>query len=152
MSIHPAPTGAATPPVRSITEKAAAIEQHLLDGSSLAEIIGTPRAASTKPEKDATTATPDEHAANDSEVTTDAWVEDVCKAVETGKLRGLTTHAFAIEKQADETFTMMFSRHHFDVAGTPTRLSQTMSTLFSKLVAIQGRRPLLSDYPNKHSS
>ena len=30
---------------------------------------------------------------------------------------------------------MMFSRHHFDVVGNPEQLSQTMSSLFSKLVA-----------------
>lgn len=62
-------------------------------------------------------------------------IKDVRKAIETGKLHGLTTHAFAIEKQATETFPMMFSRHHFDVVGNPSQLSQTMSTLFSKLVA-----------------
>ncbi|MGJ8642852.1 MAG: nitric oxide reductase activation protein NorD [Luteolibacter sp.] len=62
-------------------------------------------------------------------------IKDVRKAIETGKLHGLTTHAFAIEKQATETFPMMFSRHHFDVVGTPAKLSQTMSALFSKLVA-----------------
>lgn len=62
-------------------------------------------------------------------------IKDVRKAIETGKLHGLTTHAFAIEKQATETFPMMFSRHHFDVVGTPEELSETMSTLFSKLVS-----------------
>jgi nitric oxide reductase activation protein len=62
-------------------------------------------------------------------------IKDVRKAIETGKLHGLTTHAFAIEKQATETFPMMFSRHHFDVVGTPAKLSQTMSALFTKLVA-----------------
>ena len=62
-------------------------------------------------------------------------IKDVRKAIETGKLHGLTTHAFAIEKQATETFPMMFSRHHFDVVGNPEQLSQTMSSLFSKLVA-----------------
>lgn len=62
-------------------------------------------------------------------------VKDVRKAIETGKLHGLTTHAFAIEKQATETFPMMFSRHHFDVVNSPTQLSQYMSKLFSKLIA-----------------
>lgn len=62
-------------------------------------------------------------------------IKDVRKAIETGKLHGLATHAFAIEKQAMETFPMMFSRHHFDVVGSPAKLSQTMSSLFSKLVA-----------------
>jgi len=62
-------------------------------------------------------------------------VRDVRKAIETGKLHGLTTHAFAIEKQATETFPMMFSRHHFDVVNSPQQLSQYMSKLFSKLIA-----------------
>jgi nitric oxide reductase NorD protein len=62
-------------------------------------------------------------------------VRDVRKAIETGKLHGLTTHAFAIEKQATETFPMMFSRHHFDVVNSPNQLSQYMSKLFSKLIA-----------------
>ena len=62
-------------------------------------------------------------------------IKDVRKAIETGKLHGIATHAFAIEKQATETFPMMFSRHHFDVVSTPAKLSQTMSALFSKLVA-----------------
>ncbi|MEO8614769.1 MAG: VWA domain-containing protein [Luteolibacter sp.] len=62
-------------------------------------------------------------------------IKDVRKAIETGKLHGITTHAFAIEKQATETFPMMFSRHHFDVVATPAKLSQTMSALFTKLVA-----------------
>lgn len=61
-------------------------------------------------------------------------IKDVRKAIETGKLHGLTTHAFAIEKQATETFPMMFSRHHFDVVNKPDQLSQTMSKLFSKLI------------------
>ncbi len=62
-------------------------------------------------------------------------IKDVRKAIETGKVHGLATHAFAIEKEASETFPMMFKRHHFDVVSTPDKLSQTMSTLFSKLVA-----------------
>ncbi|MCP5537113.1 MAG: VWA domain-containing protein [Akkermansiaceae bacterium] len=62
-------------------------------------------------------------------------IRDVRKAIETGKLHGLRTHAFAIEKQATETFPMMFSRHHFDVVNSPQQLSQYMSKLFSKLIA-----------------
>ncbi len=62
-------------------------------------------------------------------------IKDVRKAIETGKQHGLTTHAFAIEKQATETFPMMFSRHHFDVVHSPKQLTQHMSKLFSKLIA-----------------
>lgn len=62
-------------------------------------------------------------------------IRDVRKAIETGKLHGLQTHAFAIEKQATETFPMMFSRDHFDVVQSPAQLTQRMSRLFSKLIA-----------------
>ncbi len=62
-------------------------------------------------------------------------IRDVRKAVETGKLYGLQTHAFAIEKQATENFPMMFSRDHFDVVQSPTQLTQRMSKLFSRLIA-----------------
>ena len=62
-------------------------------------------------------------------------IKDVRKAIETGKLHGLTTHAFAIEKSATETFPMMFSRHHFDVVNSPQQLSRTMAKLFTKLIA-----------------
>ncbi len=61
-------------------------------------------------------------------------IKDVRKAIETGKRHGLSTHAFAIEKQATESFPLMFSRHHFDVVGSPTALSQYMSSLFSRLI------------------
>ena len=62
-------------------------------------------------------------------------IRDVRKAIETGKIHGLQTHAFAIEKQATETFPMMFSRDHFDVVQSPTQLTERMSRLFSKLIA-----------------
>lgn len=61
-------------------------------------------------------------------------IRDVRKAIETGKLHGLTTHAFAIEKQASETFPLMFTRHHFDVVQSPTQLTERMSKLFSRLI------------------
>lgn len=61
-------------------------------------------------------------------------VRDVRKAIETGNLHGLATHAFAIQKQATETFPMMFSRHHFDVVNSPKQLSESVSGLFSKLI------------------
>ncbi|MBL4575543.1 MAG: VWA domain-containing protein [Opitutaceae bacterium] len=61
-------------------------------------------------------------------------IRDVRKAIDTGKLHGITTHAFAIEKQATETFPMMFSRHHFDVVSSPKQLSEYMSRLFSRLL------------------
>jgi nitric oxide reductase NorD protein len=62
-------------------------------------------------------------------------IRDVRKAIETGKIHGLQTHAFAIEKQATETFPMMFSRDHFDVVQSPVHLTRRMSKLFARLVA-----------------
>jgi len=62
-------------------------------------------------------------------------IRDVRKAIETGKVHGLQTHAFAIEKQATETFPLMFRRDHFDVVQSPAQLTHRMSRLFSKLVA-----------------
>lgn len=61
-------------------------------------------------------------------------IRDVRKAIEIGKLHGLTTHAFAIEKQASETFPLMFTRHHFDVVQSPGQLTERMSKLFSRLI------------------
>lgn len=62
-------------------------------------------------------------------------IRDVRKAIETGKLHGLRTHAFAIEKQACETFPQMFSRDHFDVVPSPDELPRHMSRLFARLIA-----------------
>ena len=62
-------------------------------------------------------------------------IRDVRKAIETGKLHGLRTHAFAIEKQACETFPQMFSRDHFDVVPSPDDLPRHMSRLFARLLA-----------------
>lgn len=62
-------------------------------------------------------------------------IRDVRKAIETGKCHGLQTHAFAIEKQASETFPQMFSRDHFDVVVSPTELTRHMSHLFARLIA-----------------
>lgn len=62
-------------------------------------------------------------------------IRDVRKAIETGKLHGIRTHAFAIEKQATETFPQMFSRDHFDVVTSPTGLTRHMSRLFARLLA-----------------
>ncbi|YCM46491.1 VWA domain-containing protein [Verrucomicrobiaceae bacterium 227] len=61
-------------------------------------------------------------------------IRDVRKAIEVGKLHGISTHAFAIEKQASETFPLMFTRHHFDVVQSPTQLTERMSKLFSRLI------------------
>lgn len=62
-------------------------------------------------------------------------IRDVRKAIDTGKLHGLRTHAFAIEKQACETFPQMFSRDHFDVVPRPDDLARHLSRLFARLLA-----------------
>lgn len=62
-------------------------------------------------------------------------IRDVRKAIETGTLHGLRTHAFAIEKQACETFPQMFSRDHFDVVPSPEQLTRHVSRLFARLLA-----------------
>lgn len=62
-------------------------------------------------------------------------IRDVRKAIETGKLHGLQSHAFAIEKQACETFPQMFSRDHFDVVASPDELTRHLSHLFARLIA-----------------
>ncbi len=61
-------------------------------------------------------------------------IQDVKKAIETGKLNGISTHAFAIEKQAAESFPQMFNGHHFDVVSSPDKLTQTMCGLFARLI------------------
>jgi nitric oxide reductase NorD protein len=62
-------------------------------------------------------------------------IRDVRKAIETGRGHGLRSHAFAIEKQACETFPQMFGRDHFDVVSSPDELTRHMSRLFARLVA-----------------
>lgn len=62
-------------------------------------------------------------------------IRDVRKAIETGKLHGIRTHAFAIEKQATETFPQMFTRDHFDVVPSPEQLTRHVSRLFARLLA-----------------
>lgn len=53
-------------------------------------------------------------------------IKDVGKAIETGRLHGIQTHAFAVEKQAAEFFPAMFTRHSYDIVPTPSRLADSM--------------------------
>lgn len=62
-------------------------------------------------------------------------VEDVKKAVETGRLHGIQTHAFAIENQASREFPRMFTKGHFDILSRPDALAQTLCRLFARLLA-----------------
>lgn len=61
-------------------------------------------------------------------------IQDVKKAIETGKLHGIQTHAFAIEKQAAQAFPQMFTRHHFDILARPEALAKTMCKRFARLL------------------
>ena len=62
-------------------------------------------------------------------------IHDVRKAIETGRLEGIQTHAFAIEKHAAEHFPRMFTQHHFDIVPRPEKLAQSMCRLFARLLA-----------------
>jgi nitric oxide reductase NorD protein len=61
-------------------------------------------------------------------------IKDVKKAIETGRLHGIQTHAFAVEKQAAEFFPAMFTRHSYDIVPSPSRLANSMCGLFARLL------------------
>ena len=62
-------------------------------------------------------------------------IKDVKKAIETGRVNGIHTHAFAVEKQAAEFFPRMFTKHDFDILPHPDRLARTMCRLFGRLLS-----------------
>ena len=61
-------------------------------------------------------------------------IKDVKKAIETGRLHGIQTHAFAVEKQAAEYFPAMFTQHSYDIVPNPARLAESMCNLFARLL------------------
>lgn len=61
-------------------------------------------------------------------------IKDVKKAIETGRQNGIQTHAFAVEKQAAEYFPAMFTQHSYDIVPNPARLTESMCTLFARLL------------------
>ena len=61
-------------------------------------------------------------------------IKDVKKAIETGRLHGIQTHAFAVEKQAAEFFPAMFTQHSYDIVPSPSRLANSMCGLFARLL------------------
>ncbi|MCE9610814.1 MAG: VWA domain-containing protein [Chthoniobacter sp.] len=61
-------------------------------------------------------------------------IKDVKKAIETGRQNGIQTHAFAVEKQAAEYFPAMFTQHSYDIVPNPARLTETMCSLFARLL------------------
>ncbi|MEZ5305448.1 MAG: VWA domain-containing protein, partial [Verrucomicrobiales bacterium] len=60
-------------------------------------------------------------------------IQDVKRAISTGKDHGIDTHAFAIETRARETFPTMFSRQHFHIIPKPEALTTSLCELFSRL-------------------
>lgn len=62
-------------------------------------------------------------------------IHDVKKAIETGTQHGITTHAFAIEKQAAEYFPRMFTRGKFDIIPRPEALTRKLCALFARTLA-----------------
>ncbi|MFT5233948.1 MAG: nitric oxide reductase NorD protein, partial [Candidatus Krumholzibacteriia bacterium] len=62
-------------------------------------------------------------------------IHDVKKAIETGQQHQVFTHAFVVEKKAEEYFPRMFTGRHFDIVSNPDHLSHTMCRLFSQLMS-----------------
>jgi nitric oxide reductase NorD protein len=62
-------------------------------------------------------------------------IKDVKKAIETGRLHGIQTHAFAIEKQAAEYFPAMFTNRGFHIIPNPARLTDAMCRVFARLLS-----------------
>ena len=60
--------------------------------------------------------------------------KDVKKAIETGRQHGIQTHAFAVEKRAAEYFPAMFTQHSHDIVTKPNRVTETMCSLFARLL------------------
>ncbi|MEZ5330049.1 MAG: VWA domain-containing protein [Verrucomicrobiales bacterium] len=60
-------------------------------------------------------------------------IQDVRKAIHTGTRHGILTHAFAVEKRAQEHFPLMFTQHHYDILPTPRALADRLCSLFLKL-------------------
>lgn len=64
-------------------------------------------------------------------------IHDVRKAISEGTRKGVTTHAFAIDKQAREYFPVMFSRNNYDIVAQPEKLVATLFQVYLKLLVPQ---------------
>jgi nitric oxide reductase NorD protein len=62
-------------------------------------------------------------------------IHDVKKAIQTGRLHGIQTHAFAVEKHAAAYFPAMFTRNGYHVVRDLTRLTGAMCNVFARLLA-----------------
>jgi nitric oxide reductase NorD protein len=61
-------------------------------------------------------------------------IHDVKKAIQTGRLHGIQTHAFAVEKQAAAHFPAMFTRKGYHILPDLTRLTGAMCNVFARLL------------------
>ena len=61
-------------------------------------------------------------------------IKDVHKCIEEARMQGVSTHAFAIEKKASETFPMMFPGGHFHILPHPEELPEAMLKVFEKMI------------------
>ena len=61
-------------------------------------------------------------------------IRDVRKAILEGKSKGITTHAFAIDKQAREYFPSMFSSQNYNIVDRPENLVTTLFQVYLKLL------------------
>jgi nitric oxide reductase NorD protein len=62
-------------------------------------------------------------------------IHDVKKAIETGRLRGIQTEAFAIDKQAAAHLPAMFTHRGYHVVPNPSKLTGAMCHVFARLLA-----------------
>jgi len=61
-------------------------------------------------------------------------IQDVRKAIEEGKAKGVVTHAFAIDRHAREYFPKMFSNADYDIVSRPEKLVGTLFQVYLKLM------------------
>lgn len=61
-------------------------------------------------------------------------IEDIKKALSEGKLLNVTTHAFAVDKQARFYFPAMFSSADYDVVTHPSKLLSSIFQMYLKLI------------------
>ena len=61
-------------------------------------------------------------------------MKDIRKAIECGRTHSISTHAFAIDKQAAETFPMTFGKKNYNLVRSPKQLTDYMHKLFAQWI------------------
>ena len=61
-------------------------------------------------------------------------MKDIRKAIECGHTHSISTHAFAIDKQAAEAFPMTFGKKNYNLVGSPKQLTDYMYKLFARWI------------------